>query len=110
MQSKTFRVHIEELTFDAIIGILEHERTTAQKVVVNVTFSYTYTDEFVDYAAVAQIIKKSMIENKYLLIEDALEEISKIIKKNFPLITSLDLEIKKPTILPDARVSVALVS
>jgi dihydroneopterin aldolase len=110
MQEKKFRVAIEDLTFETIIGILDFERTTPQKVVVNIKFSYRFKNEFINYAEVASFIKETMKKNKYFLIEDALEEITQLLKEKFPPIESIDLKIEKPAILPDCRVSVALVS
>lgn len=35
-------IHIEDLRFQAIIGILDFERTTPQDVVVDLTIKYKY--------------------------------------------------------------------
>jgi len=101
------RIHIEELEFQAIIGILDFERTTPQDLIVNLTIDYNYSDEFINYAHVSESIKEHMTKSKFLLIEEALSSLSENLKKEFPLIKSLTLKITKPSILPDCNVSVS---
>lgn len=101
-------VHIEALTFKAIIGILEHERQTPQEVIVNVSFKYAYKHgNFIDYAQVANNIKSVMQEKKFELIEDALITLKQYLKKSYPL-KNIKLKIAKPTILNDCIVAVKL--
>ncbi|NPA66957.1 MAG: dihydroneopterin aldolase [Epsilonproteobacteria bacterium] len=102
------KIYIEDLSFEAIIGILDFEREKEQKVIINLTLDYHYTQEnFVNYADVAALIKSRIQEQKFLLLEDALLDLSKILKKKFSPIQQLSLKITKPSILPDCRVSVA---
>ena len=101
------RIHIEELEFQAIIGILDFERTTPQDLIVNLTIDYNYSDEFINYAHVSESIKEHMTKSKFLLIEEALSSLSENLKKEFPLIKSLTLKITKPSILPDCKVCVS---
>jgi len=100
-------IFIEDLKFQTIIGILDFERERTQDVIINLEIKYNYKDEFINYAEVARHIKESMINNKFLLIEDALSSLSKSLKKEFQQISSLNLKITKPSILPDCTVSVA---
>ena len=100
-------IYIEDLKFQCIIGILDFERKKAQDVILNLTINYEYKDEFINYADVVNIVKSSMIENKFLLIEDALSDLSKTLQKEFPKINTLYLKITKPSILPDCKVSVS---
>jgi len=100
-------IYIENLKFKCILGILDFERTTPQEVVLNLTLTYHYKEKFINYAEVVEFIKNKMINSKFLLIEDALLEISSKLKENFSLIEKLDLKITKPSILPDATVSVS---
>ena len=104
------QVEIENLEFEAIIGILDFERETPQKVIINLSFSYHFENDFIDYAQIVSIVKKMMIQNQYQLIENAVLEISAFLRKKFPLINSFNIKISKPSILPDCRVSVAFVS
>jgi dihydroneopterin aldolase len=100
-------IHIRDLAFDAIIGILEHERTKAQRVVINCTIRYTYAGAFLNYAEVAGHIRSEMIAGKFALVEEALLSLKSTLKTKFGLIETLELEISKPDILPDCRVSVS---
>jgi len=100
-------IHIENLKFQCIIGILDFERITPQDVIINLSIEYNYKKEFINYADVAEMIKKSMIEKRFLLLEDALSQISKKLKEKFLLINRLNLKITKPSILPDSTVSVS---
>jgi len=106
---KLFKIYIEDLTFDAIIGILKKERKTPQKIIINCTIKYNYKKKnFINYALVSELIQKNIIKNKYKLLEDALINICKEIKSNFPGITALSLKISKPTILDNSVVSVEI--
>jgi len=99
-------ISIEDLKFKTIIGILDFERENPQDVIVDLSFEYDFKDEFIDYAQVSEIIKEMMKKNKFLLIEDAILEISSFLKKKFPQILWIDLKISKPSILADCKVSV----
>jgi len=100
-------IHIEDLKFQTIIGILDFERENIQDVIVNLEIEYAYNGIFINYAEVTASIKKSMIQNQFLLIEDALESLSTSLKKEFLQIQKLNLKITKPSILPDCKVSVS---
>ena len=100
------KIHIEDLKFQCIVGILDFERVTPQDVIVNLTIEYDYKNEFINYAEVSEYIKEIMFKEKFLLLEDALATISSQLKINFVQINSLSLKITKPSILPDCRVSV----
>lgn len=100
-------IHIEDLKFQCIIGILDFERVTEQDLLINITIDYKFRNEFINYAEVTQLIKSHIIENRFLLIEDALSSLSTKLKEIFPLINRLNLKITKPSILPDCKVSVS---
>lgn len=101
-------IHIESLSFDTIIGILDFERHTPQRVIIDATIDYNYTpDYFINYADVAQAIASQMQAQQYALLEEALEDISKHILDNYSQIKSLFLKISKPDILPNATVSLS---
>jgi len=106
---KLFKIHIEDLTFNAIIGILKKERKTPQKVIVNCTIKYDYKrKKYINYALISELIENNIVKNRYKLIEDALVSISKEIKDEFPKISSISLKISKPTILDNTVVSVQI--
>ena len=99
-------INIDALLFECIIGILDFERHTPQKVMIDAEISYRYKNEFIDYAKVAEHIKISMKKHQFKLIEEALISLQNSLKHDFPQIMSLSLTISKPDILPDCRVSV----
>jgi dihydroneopterin aldolase len=108
MKSEKFTIIIEELTFKAIIGILEKERINEQLVVVNCKIDYEGKENFINYAEVCDLIQNSIIENKFRLLEDAIEFIEKKLLKKYPHIKTLYLQIKKPEILKNALVGVEI--
>ncbi len=100
------KISIEDLKFQCIIGILDFERTNEQDVIINLAVEYNYEDEFINYADVTKLLKSTMKNKKYLLIEDALSSLSQLLKENFSKMNTLNLKITKPSILPDCTVSV----
>lgn len=103
-----FRICIEDLTFKAILGLLEKERDQSQLIVVNAKIDYMDKKNYIDYARVCEIIQKTIEEGEFLLIEDAIEEIEKKLLKVFPQMKRLYLSVKKPEILNNALVGVEI--
>lgn len=102
-------IHIENLTFDCIVGILDEERKVPQKVIIDCKIHYNYKkNDFINYAIVADLIEKKMKKERFELIETALLDIIDTIKLTFINISSIKLKISKPTILDKCDVSVAL--
>ncbi len=102
------QILIQDLTFETIIGILEEERHTPQKVVLHVTLDYDYAaDTFIDYAKVSVFLEAEMNQMSYFLLEDALNDLSQKLKFSYPEIYKIELKIFKPDILPNAMVGVS---
>ena len=102
------KIHIKDLRFEAILGILEHERIHAQLVCLHVKIAYSYDGHtFIDYAKVCELITQDMQEQKYGLVEVALEGIYRKIVEAYPNISKISLKIFKPTILENAIVGVS---
>jgi dihydroneopterin aldolase len=100
-------IHIQELTFETIIGILDFERKTPQRVIIDIELEYAFDDEFIDYALVVKSTKELMIKEQFLLIEDALLSIKEMIKKSYPQTKSLKIKVSKPDILSECRVALS---
>ncbi|MFA6630506.1 MAG: dihydroneopterin aldolase [Sulfuricurvum sp.] len=101
-------VLIENLTFETVIGILDFERLTPQNVQIDCTIVYDYKkNDFINYADVIELIRTTMDERRFELIETALQELAEALKKSFPQINELYLSIRKPDILPHCNVGVA---
>ncbi|WP_084021816.1 MULTISPECIES: dihydroneopterin aldolase [unclassified Lebetimonas] len=103
-----FTIIIEELTFKAIIGILEEERTEEQLVVVNCKIDYENKENFINYADVCDLIQNSIVKHQFELLEDALVHIEKKLLEKYPQIKKLFLQVKKPEILKNALVGVEI--
>ena len=101
------RIEIEDLEFESIIGVLDFERVTPQKVIVNLWIDYDYDDMFINYADVSEFTKEHIKKSQFLLIEDALSSLSLKLKEKFSLIKTLHIKITKPSILPDCKVSLS---
>jgi len=101
-------IHIEDLTFKTIIGLLDFERIKPQKVIVNLTIEYDYLEnQFIDYAEVISHIEDDLKRNQYLLLETALETLSTQLLQKYQNIQKLTIKISKPDIISNANVSLS---
>ena len=102
-------IEISAFELQAVIGILPHERESAQRLIIDATIDYEYRNgKFVDYAAVCALIEHELVIGRFELIETALET---IIPKLFALsetISAVRLGIEKPAALKSARAKVSL--
>ena len=101
-------IHIEDLTFDVIIGLLDFERDRPQRVIINLEASYDYSDdEFIDYADMVLLIQNELKEKRYELLENALLGLKEVLYTTYPHLQALSLKISKPDILADCTVSLS---
>ncbi len=100
-------IHVENLKFQCIIGILDFERITPQDIIINLTINYDYTYGFINYADIVQITKDLMIKTQFKLIEDAINSINLKLNKEYKAIKSIKIKLSKPSILPDCSVGVS---
>jgi len=101
-------IRIRELRFETIIGLLPHERTQEQEVVVELSLGYEYRKgEYLDYARITRQIKSHLREEKYELLEEALLGLERTLREAYPSIRTFTCRITKPHILPDAEVSLS---
>jgi len=101
-------IHIEALTFDVIIGLLDFEREKPQRVIIDLEVLYEYSDsEFIDYADMVLLIQNELKEKRYELLEDALLGTKELLYSHYPQIQKLFLKISKPDILPQCTVSLS---
>jgi len=102
-------IRIEDLTFDAIIGVLDFERDRTQRVRLDITATYDYQPpDYLDYAQMVTTAKEHIIAQKYELLEEALSGLNATLTETFPLIQTLHITIAKPDILPDCVVSLSI--
>ncbi len=101
-------IHIEALTFDVIIGLLDFERDGVQRVIIDLEASYDYADEnFIDYADMVFLIQKELKEKRYKLLEEALLGVKALLCTTYPHIQTLKLKISKADILPQCSVALS---
>jgi len=102
-------IQIEQLQFDAIIGVLDFERDRPQRVRIDLKAIYDYQPgKYLDYAEMVEAIKIHIITQKYALLEEALEGLNATLLATFPAIETLHITIAKPDILPDCIVSLSI--
>ncbi|MGL2892731.1 FolB domain-containing protein [Helicobacter pylori] len=103
-------VHIHNLVFETILGILEFERLKPQKISVNLDLFYTELPNkaYLDYMEIQEIIQNTMREKQYLLIEDALKDLSHVLKTRYSEISELYLKISKLEISPNSQVGASV--
>ena len=102
------QIHIEALTFDTIIGLLDFERDRPQRVIVDLKASYTYQNKnFINYADMVVMIETDLNEKKYKLLEEALIGIKGRLCSTYPQIKRLHLKISKPDILNNCSVALS---
>ena len=101
-------IHIEDLTFDVIIGLLDFERDRPQRVIINLQASYDYnSDQFIDYADMVLLIQNELKEKRYQLLENALLGLKEVLTTTYPDLQTLSLKISKPDILSQCTVSLS---
>lgn len=100
-------IHIEDLTFPTIIGMLDFEREKEQNVILNLEIDYNYTqDNFINYADVTEIIGQHIKYKKYHLLEDALYGMEELLRVKYS-ISKLYIKIIKPDILSNCSVGLS---
>ena len=101
------KIHINDLSFKCIIGILDFERIKKQKVVIDLSFEYEFSkDKFINYAEVSELLKTTMKKEKFLLLEDAILHIENLLNSTYN-ISNLYIKISKPNILTNCIVSLS---
>ncbi|QEF39747.1 FolB domain-containing protein [Helicobacter pylori] len=103
-------VHIHNLVFETILGILEFERLKPQKISVDLDLFYTQLPNktYLDYMEIQELIQKMMREKQYLLIEDALKDLSHVLKTRYSEISELYLKISKLEISSNSQVGASV--
>jgi len=101
-------IHIEELQFNCIIGLLNFERKYPQAVIITLEATYHYQEQnFINYADMAQLMEDVLKKSSYLLLEEALLGMQSLLSKHYPQITRLFIKISKPNILNNCKVSLS---
>ncbi|MEA1920875.1 MAG: dihydroneopterin aldolase [Campylobacterota bacterium] len=102
------QIHIDDLSFECIIGLLDFERVKPQRVILTCKIEYSYQEsQFINYADVADSMTSHMKNEKFELLESALEFLSEQLLASYPKIELLYLKIAKPDILANATVALS---
>ena len=104
-------ITIKHFQVEAIIGILEHERTAKQRIIVDSKIWYdsnhvSLIHGFLDYVSVLQHIQILLCEKHYTVLECALQDIAYQSFLSFPSITKITLKIQKPDIYKNCLIGV----
>ncbi len=101
-------IEIESLSIEAIIGILDFERVTPQRISIDITLSYDYKDErFINYADIISLVENEMLSQKFELLEEALSALKELIISSYQNIDKLSIKISKLDIIDNATVSLS---
>ena len=98
------KIYIRDLEFIGYHGVLEEEKKLGQKFFISLELTTNLREAGLNdnitktthYGEVAETIKKIFFLKKYDLIETLAEDIAREVLLNYPLISELKLEIKKP--------------
>lgn len=115
-----YEIIIENLIFEALIGILPEERKAKQRIQITAHISYSAQTKaksaqqsqipaessYIDYALIRQCLISHIQTSSYALLEDALQGSIKALKDAFPSITHINLHIKKLDIFSDCIIGV----
>ncbi len=104
----SYTIHINNLTLEVIIGILEEERKSRQKIILNASIDYDMDNHFLDYTLIIEIITDLLKYKKYETLENALDEICKALKVGFSEIKSIKMSIFKPEVYKNCLVGVEI--
>lgn len=108
-QSIEHKILIEELELSMFIGVLPEEKTSKQRVIIDLEISLepksNYGDDIantVSYADVIDGVEKLAASKHFCLVETLAEEIvTECFKK--PLVNKVTVSIKKPDIIKQAK-------
>jgi len=101
-------IHIDALTLDVIIGLLDFEREKQQRVIIDLEAEYAYEDaDFIDYADITLLIENELRSKRYKLLEEAIIGIKTLLCVTYPQLKTLKLKITKPDILKQCQVAIS---
>ncbi len=104
-------VFIEALTFDAIIGIHDHERQDEQAVVLDVEMhcdcgvpaATEAIEDAVNYSEVAQSLQKYVQEQRFELLETLAVRCAERVLQEQPAVLSVVVTARKPAAVSNAQ-------
>lgn len=111
------KIHIRELSVDALIGVYDWERTQKTRLLIDVSIFADLTDartsdkvtDTIDYAKLATFIQQKAGATQFELLEALGHFLCQAVLSAFA-VSSVTLAITKPDILPDARAVTVTIS
>ncbi len=108
LKNATDQIFIKDLVLEMSVGIYDHERAQAQRVIVNITLDVESNfgkaslsiDDVVSYEAVANDVRALSAARHYDLLEEFAEHVAAVCLCS-PLAQRVLLRIEKPDIIPD---------
>ncbi|WP_299545963.1 dihydroneopterin aldolase [uncultured Helicobacter sp.] len=98
-----WKIALEDLELECIIGILPYEREKAQKICVNAEF--IVESEYLDYRLLRKYIIGAFAK-EFGLLEEAHKYFLNTLPKEFPQIKEFWIKITKLEIFSDCKVSI----
>lgn len=106
----TDRIYIQGLNFQAVLGVLDEERTRPQTVTVDLTLetdtrtaaASRQLEDTIDYAAMAEAVEAHAVEARHLLVESLAEDIAELILAD-PRVSGVHVKVGKPDALEQAE-------
>lgn len=100
------KIHLNEMIFYGYHGVHPEERTLGQRFIVDFTFEadpkydreIKHLEDTIDYTKVFDIIKHTLEEQKFFLLEVCANSILDHIFAEFPKIIYANVRIRKPSV------------
>ena len=104
-----YKIFLENLLLEVVMGILPFEREKRQKIRIDGEFIYfkNNEDEFLDYRDLREFLRGAFMQ-EFGLLEEALEFFAKEIPKTFPQIKKYRLKVAKLEIFGDCQVALEI--
>ena len=108
-------IFIEQLEMQAILGILPEERTTPQRVVIDLQLETDSRpaaiskniDDTLNYATLCEHVRALTIQGEYLLIETLINGIADLCLRS-PLVMAVTVRVSKPQAVEGASVGLRI--
>lgn len=105
------QIHLDALSMDAFIGILDHEKAHSQPISISLVLDVDYYDAAissdlnlsVDYFELSQAIDTFVTSKHTDLLETLIHEVSALVFSRYALVSGLSIRIDKPRAVPTAR-------
>ena len=110
------QIHIKDLTLNAIIGVLEHERIKQQPIKIDISLTCDLSlaaasdnlNDAVDYAHVCTLVESICTQNEFYLIEKLAQTVINQLLETFNSIIAVDITIYKPQAIRNAKVGIQI--